>query len=334
MPSVSVVPHGNGYRCVWREGGRGSKRHWSETKDSKREALADADVIRARLLAAQPLKASRVRLTWQEIVERWKQAGPVGRYREEGAAVLAALDWESVSDATPLAVSALKLGTRRLANSALRFARRILKQPVDPDVFDLPLPRSSRPERPQADVLPDREVDALVREAWNWSPGNGAIAHLVATYGHRAQSLVGLTGEAVDLRKGTISLPVKGGGVVCHELHAKSVDMLRKLKPRKGAPLFINHLGVPWATGKLFSEWFYHRIGPAALGSKKKPGRKVGYYQAKSAAITSMLEASGGDAKTVASITGHKRPSLLIDVYARTNQAKQRKALRGARPAG
>lgn len=334
MPSVSVIPHGNGYRCVWREGGRGSKRHWSETKESKREATVDAEVIRARLLAAQPLKAARVRLSWAEVAQRWHDSRPPGRYRTEGLADLHVLAWKSTEDATPDAVSKLKLGLRRLVNSALRYARVNLKQRVDPDVGDLPLPRSSRPTKEEPALLTPKEIDALVREAATWSPGNGVLAHLCATYGHRAASLVGLTGEAIDLRAGTISLPVKGGGRVTHELHPVSLAMLKALGPRAGVPLFINHLGVPWRTGKMFAEWFYHRCGVTALGKGKTPGRKVGYYQAKSAAITAMLKETGNDAKTVASITGHKRPSLLLDVYARTNAKLQAKALRGARPAG
>ena len=334
MPSVSIAKHGSGYRCVWREGGRGSKRHVSQTRERKVEAQEDAEAIRARLNAKLPLKLSRVRLPWLEVCERWRDSRKAGRYRDEGLEILKELKWATTEDGTPDAVSKLKLGTRRLVNSALGYARRTLKQPVDMDSLDLPYPHTSKAPKSEPDLLPAADTDALVREAWEWSPGNGAIAHLCATYGHRAASLVGLMGDAVNLTNATIELMTKGGVFVKHGLHPKSVKMLKKLEPRKGQPLFLNHHGVPWETGKKFSEWFYHRIGQVALAKKGEPGRKVGYYQTKSAAITSMLEATNNDAKTVASITGHKRPSLLLDVYARTNEERQQRALKGARPAG
>lgn len=334
MPSVSVVPHGKGFRVVYREGGRGSKRHWSETRTKKREAVADAEVIRARLLAAQPLKAGRVRLTWLEVCTRWHEGRDPGRYRDEGLKVLQALGWKTTEDATPDVVAKLKLGTRRLVNSCLRFARRQLKQPVDMDALDIPLPKSN--PKPERDLLPAEETDALVQEAFKWSPGNGTIAHICATYGHRAASLVGLTGEAVDFTRSRILMPIKRHGPKWVKMRQETMELLRKLKPKKGKPLFVNHLGVPWATGKAFSNWYYHRLGKKALASSNGnfDGRKVGYYQTKSAAITTMLAACGNDAKSVAAITLHKRPSLLLDVYARTNEELQDRVLAGARPAG
>lgn len=340
MPSVSLARHGDGWRVVWREAGRGSKRRVSETRKTKAEAGADADVIRARLIAAKALPRSRVRLPWSEIVDRWYLSRPPGRYRDEAKIILRSFAWAEMSDVTSDAVAALKLGKRRLINSVLTYARSRLKQVVDQDIADQPMPKGKGRARPS--LLSDDEVDALVREAGEWSAGNGAIAHLVATYGHRAASLVQLPASAVDLEAGTLTLIVKSGDVVRHGLLPETVAILRALKREGKQPLFLNQDGVPWKTGKSFAEWFYHRVGPVALAptdpaGKRLPrrkGRKVGYYQAKSAAITRMLDRTNNDAKTVASITGHRRPSLLIDVYARTNDARQRAALAGARPAG
>jgi hypothetical protein len=61
-----------------------------------------------------------------------------------------------------------------------------------------------------------------------------------------------------------------------------------------------------------------------------------GYYDLKRYAISTML-GRGVDAKAVASITGHRTVSLLLNTYARTNESRQQAALAaiaGARAPG
>jgi len=94
------------------------------------------------------------------------------------------------------------------------------------------------------------------------------------------------------------------------------VALLRKvIGKRKAGPLLIAPTGKPWASGQHASAWFWHFVGAG-----------VGIYQLKSYAISRML-AGGLDLATVASITGHRTPAVLLR-YARVNQDRQLAALR------
>lgn len=310
MPSVSIVRHGKGWRVVYREGGRGSKRGWTETRPSKREAIADAEVVRGRLLAAQQLGAGRVRLLWSEVVDRWAASRKPGRYRDEAVRYLKALPWSQASDATAAAIQAMPGYWQRAALSCLRWAVRLLDQPVDPRALSVPVKR--KPMRPKTPLLADQVVSDVQREADEFAAGTGAMVHLISTYGHRAENLVAQLPDAVGLEAATLTLQVKGGDVVRHPLLPETVERLRPLVER-GGPLFLNHLGKPWKDGRAFSSWFGHTFG-------------FGYMDLRRRAITRML-AAGLDAKTVASITGHRTVSLLLNTYARTNEDRQRAAI-------
>ncbi len=312
MPSVSVVRHGKGFRCVWREGGRDSKRHVTAVHKRKGDAMADAEIIRARLLAAGELRG-RVTLTWSEVVQRWQNSRAPGRYTDEAGAYLRKLAWRSTADASALEIDQMPQGWQRVTKAVLRWAVRMLDQPVPPRALLVPTKRTKA--KPKAPLMATDKVQEVQTQADGFSPGTGALVHLLATYGHRAESLVALTCAAYDQATHMLTLPVKGGDVVRHPVlettHARLVALCQD--QASDAPLFRNHLGKTWVDGRAFASWFNHTFG-------------FGYYDLKRYAITRMLGA-GLDAKTVASITGHRTVSLLLNTYARTNEERQRAAL-------
>jgi hypothetical protein len=154
------------------------------------------------------------------------------------------------------------------------------------------------------------------------------LAHLVATYGHRPQSLAMLRVESVELTPAPrMKLPVKSGDTIRHPLLPETAELLaRAIGKRKTGPLLLDPLGKAWTSGAKASAWFWHQVG-ADTGEKDKEKRKpaIGIYQLKCYAISRMLDLKL-DLKTIASITGHRTPAVLLR-YARTNETRQLAAL-------
>lgn len=310
---AAIISEGKGserrWRLRWREGGRGSKLRTSERYETKRDALDALQALEARLAAIKPM-ANRLVISWTEIRVRWLKL-KTGRYALEAARAmdLHTKGWSSVRDATPAALAMIPMGALRSVKACLRWADLHLGQSIDYRVLRVVGVRK-RAKRVRPQLLDDAEVARLVQAAQESSPGNGAIAHLVATYGHRAENLVRLTAD--NFTGGRLTFRVKGGEEISHSLLEATQSLLSPLLATKG-PIFLNHLGVPWRSGQEFAAWFHHWLG-------------VCYYQLKRAAISRWL-AKGADPKTIASITGHKTVSLLLDTYAATNEHRQAAAL-------
>ncbi len=300
------------WRVGWRDGGRASPKKYSSWYDDEDTAIAFRRVLDERI-AVKKEQGNLVILPWNTVRAKWL-ATLTGRYEQEARAALIryADDWTSTLDATPAVMSTLPIGTSRIVKSCLNWARRILKQPLDREALEVP-PIRKRPRKAERPLLDDAEVDALIAKAMAWSPGNGAICHLVSWYGHRAASLVELHGSALDER-GELTLRAKNGMIGSHPLLPQSVTILRALGRKADQPLFLNHLGKQWKHGKEFADWFAQSFS-------------IGYYDAlKRSSVTNWF-AAGVDAKTIASITMHETPSLLHDRYARTNRSRQLHAL-------
>jgi hypothetical protein len=214
-------------------------------------------------------------------------------------------------------MAGLKLGQWRVAKACLRWARVYLRQPVDEAAI------ARRPQRrvsqPTPDLLTDLEVRKLVARAAQLGGDSGrALAHLVSTYGHRPQSLVQVRVSDVELgRVPRITLPVKSGDTIRHPILPETAALLRRLARgrAKDELLLRDPSGEPWAGGGKASAWFWHQVGEG-----------VGIYQLKSYAISRMLDRKL-DLKTIASITGHRTPAVLLR-YARTNETRQQRAIR------
>lgn len=339
MASASLVKHGKKWRVVWREGGRGSKRHASEGYKLKSDAEAERERILDRLRSQQPV-GLRTLVPIAEVLTRWIASVRTEKHATETylrksqrtlERLITAKGWEKTADATRESVSGVKRGELRLLRAMLTHAQ-TYDQAVDRHVWDLPMP--PRPDHPKVDLLTEKQAKALCAEAARWSPANGVLAHLLVTYGHRPESLAAAVVGDVDARASTIELPVKSIGKTRRVRHPILAETLAQLRPLvKGrdpaAPLFISHLGKPWGTGQAIAQWWYDSVGREVLG---KRSRACGVYQLKRYAISRMLNL-GLDVATIASLTGHARPEQLL-IYARTNEERQKVALEALAGAG
>lgn len=325
---ASVERHGSGWRPVWWTNGRGSKRGKGEVFPRKADAIAAAKRIEAELSARRPVSMGTL-LTWSEVISRY-QAQLVERghtahgYPEKVGKSLETLvatrGWKTTGDVTPGNVGVLKVSQHRYLKAALRFAQ-LLNQPVDQRCVRLKPPR--RAKKPAAALLTDEEVAALIDRAGRFSAALAAAGYLVATYGHRPESLVRMVCGDVQLagQPPTISMPVKSGDRIRHPLTAASVEVLRPLVAGRpaAAPLLLRPDGEPWKDGDALAIYWYHQVGEHVT-----PGRP-GIYHLKRRAITRLL-AAGMDPATIASITGHRTPSVIL-TYARTNEQRQAAAI-------
>ena len=336
MPSASLQRRGKGWRVIWREGGRGSKRHPSETffdtiqATGRQLAEDERQRILVRLRARESL-GNRTLVPIGEVLERWllavqteKHAGDlyVEKSRATLSRLIAAKGWSTTADVTREQAGGIGRGAMRLLRAMLHHAE-TYDQVVDRHLWHLPLP--PRPERPKADLLTDAQVRKLLAEAKRW--GNETVAHLLVTYGHRPESVAQALVSDVDFKAGTIELPVKSIGAVRrvrHPLLPETIALLKRVVRGRGPeePLLLNHNGEPWGTGQAIAQWWYDSVGRAVLGANS---RACGIYQLKRYAISRML-ARGLDVATIASITGHATPTVLL-TYARTNEQRQRAAL-------
>ena len=241
MPSLisEKTPAGRRWRIRWREGGRGTKAKSSRRFDNKREAMDEMAALEARLASEKEI-GNRILIPWQECCVRF-WATKSGRYATEGKKALAkgTGDWPNTQSGTPTAMAALPLGAVRLARACLRWSWLHLGQPIDQRALKVAGTRK-RAKHARAQLLPDDEVARLMDAATETSEGNGAIVHLVAVYGHRAENLVRLTCD--NFKRGRITFRVKGGEEVAHPLLTETVERLAPLiKARPTGPIFINH---------------------------------------------------------------------------------------------
>lgn len=323
--------HGDGWRVVWREAGRGSPLCKSEVFDTKGAANAELHA-RAALLKSRK-RSGRAVVPWDQVRSRWllflKDQGRTPAYIAQAKAVLdrTTAAWRTTDDATPASMAALKIGPWRLAKACLRWSRVYLGQQVDIGAVGRRPHRSTR--KPEPDLLTDDQVAELVAKAARLGGLSGQVlAHLVSTYGHRPQSLAMLRVEGVELGAvPRLTLPVKSGDTIRHPILPETAALLgRIIGRRRRGPLLLDPLGKPWTSGAKASAWFWHQVG-TDTDEKDKTKRKpaIGIYQLKCYAISRMLDLKL-DLKTIASITGHRTPAVLLR-YARTNEARQLAAL-------
>jgi hypothetical protein len=184
---------GKGWRAVWREGGRGAVQRVSPVYPTKAQAAEHARLIESKIAAAAP-QGRRLLLPWPEVVSRWE--GHLHRESTPRYAIDAPRQvrrwtegWTSTRSATREQMRILPEGAHRVVRACLCWSADRLDQVVLPEALAR-RPRQTR-RRPAPDLLSDADVAALLSAA-AICPGGQAIAHLVATYGHRPQSLVGL----------------------------------------------------------------------------------------------------------------------------------------------
>jgi integrase len=323
--------HRKGKRWVvrWRLGGRGAK---NNTKGFRRSLDAESFCreLNLKIAAASPHDGYTT-ILWPELVARYCSSRPdaTADHRAKASRVLLALGddhgWKCAADVGMDVAPVLKIHQRRLLRALLRFASDN-GQRIDQRL--IPAMRPRPPRRQPQNLLTESRIDELLAKAEKWHPANAAIGHLVSTYGHRVESLRLLTPEALTTRPGWLRLRVKSGDIHEHPILSVTAGLLSPLAAAvaPGAPFLVGHLGRPWASGSEFSAWWIHAIASERKDGKAIPARGAGVLDLRRYAITRMM-GNTGDPKTVASITGHRTPSLLLNVYARTTEDRQRKAL-------
>jgi integrase len=318
---ASLERNGKGWRYVWRENGTRKK---SKTFKNKLIASRKMDAFEKSELAKKPLHPGKV-LAWSDLVDRYvaSRSDRTESHQVKAKKTLTTLGadhgWKSAGQVSPASCERLLPYHGRMLRALLRYAAETLDQAVDARVLRIRQKKS--PKKP-ADLLTDDQLATLLAAAATWHPSNAILAHMIARYGHRAESLVALT--CSSLTDNFLTLRVKSGDTHRHPLLAEDIDLLHTLtcgRPGDDA-MFIGHLGRPWAHGSEFAAWWGHQVASSAPFPS---GRKPGILDLRRLAITGMLDHI--DAKTTASITGHRTVSLLLDTYARTNEERQRNAL-------
>jgi len=337
VASIQKIKDRNRWRVRWREGGRGSPMRSSKWFDSKKEAMAELKAREDQLAAR---KTANALIPLEELIRRWenrqreRRQARNGRYIEESARtmrrVLRENKWRYCSDVRELDLGP---GAFRLMRALLRYGMTHHGQTVHH--LALVAPDRQRAKRTPAPLPSLEDVLHMIEKARRWSAGNGAIAHLVAVYGHRPESLIKLTTDAVErsyvgltpaggpVGQAWLTLKVKGGREVRHPLLPATVEILAPViaQAAPGGVIFRKHhldpkkkfKPQPWKYGRDWSSWFRKSIGE---------GR--GIYRLKCWAITWMF-AGGLDVETISSITGHSTDT--VRRYLRTNEAKQQDAL-------
>ena len=319
-PMASLEQIGRKYRVVWREGGREAPRRKSELFETKREAVAAQRRIEAQVASRRALGPGRM-LAWGDLVVRYcasRAERTTEAHRKDLEKAALALGerhgWATCSDVHPEQVASLGALATRYVRALLHYAQD-LGMIVDPRA--IAACKSRTPRRKPTDLLTLEAVTDLQAKADAWALADGLLVHLISRYGHRAQSLIGLRRRDLDLVAGTITLPLKSGDLHRHPLMPDTLKRCQDLLKEPGKPddlVLVGHLDRAWKSGQEAAGWLGHTLGVGVL-----PLRRY--------AITHLLEAVAGDARTAASITGHRTPSLLLNVYARTSETRQASAL-------
>ena len=315
MPSIHHDTARGHWVVRWREGG---KNRSMRGLPSKVAAMARARGIEAEQAARQPLGPGE-RVTPMMAIDRYLacRTATTSAHREKLAATLRRVitdrNWTAWDAIRPETVQALLPYHSRCVRALLRWATQN-GQPVHPQAITAA--RVKVPRRPQAEIPDPGEVAALVTAADAWHPADGTMVHLIATYGHRAESLIRLRVGAWDSGRRRLDLRVKSGDDHRHPVLPATATRLDALANGRAPTeaLLIGHLDRPWRSGSEFAGWLTHSCG------------NLGVLDLRRYAISRML-ALGLDAKTIASITGHRTVSLILNTYARTTDDRQAAAL-------
>ena len=226
--------------------------------------------------------------------------------------------WSSPGDVSAAELERLPVGAFRLIKAVLRHAARMGCH-IDVAVMQARAPRQSR--QPARSLVTEAEASAACGAALLWGVGEGLAVHLVATYGHRPQSVAAIQVSDYDAAAGIIRLPIKDGSAHSHPVTDETAALIRQaIGERTEGYLIVAHHGRAWERGSPMVSWYYRCIG------KVHHPHDPGIYALKRYAITRMLD-MGLSADVVASITGHRTPSVLMDRYARTNETRQRRVI-------
>lgn len=321
MAHIEKVP--GGYRVVWRVGGRGSSRKKSPVHPTKRDAVAAQKLIESTESARKPISPG-TSISWNEATARYLIfAKPRStRYAKDITDTCTRMakvyGWTDPDGVTPDQIKEMLPRNARIILPVVRYAAKC-GQRTNPLTL-ISAPRST-PRKPRCDALTADQVRVLIAMATIWHPSNGALVHMIATYGHRAETLATARVADFDQAAGRITLLVKNGDTIRHPVTTETQGILSKLVADRAPTdaLFHGHNDKPWADGHAFAQWWGHSI------AEDFP-RSAGILDLRRYGISRMLSL-GLDARTVADITGHRTVSLLLNTYARSDDARRSAAI-------
>lgn len=306
------------WRCRWWVNGERDQGSWSNDL-----SVVEAEERRVNewLASIKPMTGKRV-WPWETVKAKWLETLE-GRYQEESRRALARYTdgWGSTASATVEAMGKVSIGAARAIRACVRWAWLTHDQPMDARAMKVE-PKRKRAKKAQPELTSDERAFECINEAAEWSAGSAAMCHVIALYSPRAESLVGLTGEAFD--GDSLNFTNKNGEPERQILAPWTIAIIKALNPAKGKPLFLSHLTTtdkagemhvrPWRSGQEFSAWFHHQIG-------KGVGWKV---LLRCSSMTRLLELSEGNAKRASGVSKHKTPSLIPNTYAHTTRQQER----------
>lgn len=330
MPHLERLP--TGWRWIWSEAG---VRHRSHTYPTRALAEGDLPVIQARVEAARSARGPVI--SWQRLADLYiahlhsqeRSARYIAGARRNLEIIAERHHLNDTRGLTYTVMTGLSISHLRTARAFLRWATSAHRQPIDRAALDYRRPRRRSHSATQRPIIPADRVRLLIRAAAEWCPSAAVIAHLVATYGHRPESLVRvrLQDLVLDARPAMLNLyhVKRHRDVLRHRLTRRSITVLRALLDARishgrqpDEHLFRSNADLPWPDGNTFSTAWYHRIGTAF--APEWPG----IYELKRYAITSMID-RGLSAAQISAING--LAPATVHTYVRTGDEHQQQVI-------
>lgn len=349
------------WKVRWRElvDGKVVKRA-SPSFGSLPEVQAEFEAVNLMLAKQNALKPKRrtTLLPIADVIGRWKgdalAAGTVGTFYADQVErtltkLCAAQGWQFTNQITADAVATWRKAkprghTRPTANlkTLLRWARSVMKQPIDEDLLHLKVQKPTPRLAPS--LLTPEQIEAIVTRAHTFGDQVGAAIEHQTLFGCRPADICRLNVGDWDPRTGMLTLQsTKSRTRPSHPIHGAFEEHARRLDALAAgrapdAPLFLNPFGLRWqsdrdGSSRQMADWYWWHI---TLPLPEIPSTHRGISCLKDYAIT-LLDAAGVDDRTKTLFTGHRS----LSVYARykaTNAARATEALAKlgaiARPSG
>ncbi len=352
------------WKVRWREKVDGAwVKRASASFRTQSDAMAELDAVNARLAKAAALLPARGRtlipLTGDldadgkpasggsSVLERWasdslasEKIGPF--YADEVTRTLTKLckaqGWQHTNHVTASAVAAWRSEKKRghtrptaMLKTLMRWARAVLKQPIDEELLHLPIKQGIPRGAPTC--LTPAQVELIIARALTFGENVGtAIAHQ-ALFGCRPADICRLNVGDWDPRTRTLTLQAtKSRTRPSHPIgghFAAHADRLDRITANRmpASPLFINPSGERWKPdrnggSRQLGDWYWWHVTNKL---PEIPATHRGISCLKDYAITN-LDAAGVDDRTKTLFTGHRS----LSVYARykaTNAERANEAL-------
>lgn len=338
------------WKVRWREVVNGTPvKRASHSCRSLPEAEAELQAVNLRLEKIASLKPRRstTLLPIAAVVDRWKRdslkSGAVRSfYADEVERVVIALcraqGWEFTNQITAAAVEAWRSDKQRghtkptaMLKSLMRWARSVLKQPIDDDLLHLAVKRPQ--QRPSPPLLTDNQVAAIVDRAYTFSESIGAAVEHLSLFGCRPVDVCRLNCGDWNRTTRTLTLQTtKSRTRPSHPISGPFAEFAKRLDRlssgrRPDAPLYLSPKGERWevdrnGTSRELTDWYWWHL------TNKLPEishEQRGIQCLKDYAITA-LDSAGVDDATKKLFTGHRTASV-YERYKTTNQDRAAAAL-------